>query len=1101
MLRHFVEASLRFRGVVIALACLAAGYGLYTALHARYDVFPEFAPPQVIIQTEAPGLSPEEVEQLVTRPVESAVNGVGGLERMASQSIQGLSVVTVTFADTTDVYRARQLVGESLTQVVGRLPEGVAAPVMAPLTSSTSTVLTIGLTWQSQLAGSDTRSPASKLALPASKLALPVDVRALADWTLRPRLLGVKGVSKVAVFGGEVRQLQVQIRPERLAALGVSLAEVLESARRATGVRGAGFVESANQRVIVRTEGQALTAAELGECVVRRGDQQAGLASQQAGLAGGLVRLRDVADVVEGAEPRFGAATVMGKPGVVLTISSQYGANTMEVTEALDAALAELRPTLEAEGVRLHASLFRPANFIADAIGNVRASLLLGGGLVAVVLFLFLFNVRTAFISLTAIPLSLLVAVAVLTHLGLTLNTLTLGGLAIAIGEVVDDAIIDVENIHRRLRQPREGRSAFRIVLEASLEVRGAVIYATLVVAMVFLPVLTMSGIQGKLFAPPGLAYVLATLASLVVALTLTPALALVLLPASRACQPGAWQGQPSNWQGQLAGLALPVAGAHGAGEPPFSRWMKSRYGAMLAGAMRRPRLLVGSALGLCVAAAAAIPFFGGAFLPELREGHFILHMSAVAGTSLDESLRIGGKVTEELLRNPHIRSVAQQAGRAELGDDVFGPHYSEFQVDLVPLKGEEGELVQSEIRDSVARFPGLYFAIKPFLTERIEETVSGEMAAVAVKVFGDDLDAMDRTAARVAEVLSSVAGHADVKADPPPAQLPLMVVRLRPDRLKLFGLAGLDVLDAVQTAYQGTEVGRTYEGNRVTDVTVVLRDADRPASWPCQRDPEGISRLLLRDARGGLLRLGEVADVFPSTGRYSVAHEAARRKVTVTCNVRGRDLASFVAEARSRVAREVEVPAGVQAPVFSGAEEAESAARREILLYSIVSAVGIVLLLSIVYRSGRNLLLVLANVPFALVGGVMAVFLTGGWLSVGSLVGFVTLFGITTRNSIMLISHYEHLVREEGMAWGLECAVRGALERLSPILMTAMVTGLGLLPIAIGTGDPGREIEGPMALVILGGLVTSTALNLLVLPTLALRFARFETRAAEETT
>jgi CzcA family heavy metal efflux pump len=1019
MLRRLVEVSLRRRGVVIALACVMTGYGLYIAATAKRDVFPEFAPPQVVIQTEAPGLSPEEVEGLVTHPIERAVNGVAHLESIRSESVQGLSVVTAIFREGTDVLRARQMVGERLVDAASRMPQGVRAPTMVPLTSAASMVLVLGLT-------SEDRSL--------------MELRTFADWTLRPRLLGVPGVAKVAVFGGEVQQLQIQVRPERLAALGLTLDQIVSAARRSTGVRGAGFVDTEAQRVVLRTEGQRLSTGRLAGALVT-----------------GDVRLGDVARIVDAPEPKVGDAAINGRAGVILVVSGQLGENTETVTVSTEEALAELAPAFQAQGIALH-TLFRPATFVQTAIENVTFSLLLGGGLVAVVLALFLFNLRTAFISLTAIPLSLLAAVVVLDWLGITLNTLTLGGLAIAIGEVVDDAIIDVENIFRRLRENRlrpTPAPPFRVVLDASLEVRSAVVHATFIVALVFFPVLMMSGLQGRLFAPLAVAYILAVLASLVVALTVTPALAYVLLARG------------------------PLASA----EPPFIQLLKRRYRAILVRVLDRPGLVIGVAAALCLGAAAALPLFGGAFLPELREGHFIVHMSAVPGTSLHESLRLGAQVTRELLANPRIRAIGQQVGRAEQADDTWGPHYSEIHVDLAAVAAADAEAVQAEIRRAVADFPGVYFSIKTFLTERIEETLSGVTAQVAVKIFGEDLDVLDRTAREVARELARVDGAVDVQVESR-SGAPELVVRLRPERLTQFGLHAVDVLEAVQTAYQGTVVAQTFEGNRVVDVVVILDPSVR-------RDPEAVAALELRSPDGARVRLDVLADVYLTTGRYSVVHEGARRRQAVTCNVNGRDLRSFVADAKARIRREVRFPPGVYAE-WSGVAEARARAERELLLHSVVAAVAIVLLLTLVFRRPRNLLLVLANLPFALIGGVLAVLLTGGWLSVGSLVGFVTLFGITMRNSIMMVSHFDHLVEAEGMGWGVAAAVRGAAERLVPVVATALVTGLGLLPIALGTGEPGREIEGPMAIVILGGLVTSTLLNVLVLPTLALRYGRF---------
>jgi CzcA family heavy metal efflux pump len=1030
MLQLLVHFSIRFRGAVIALACLAIGYGFYALGRAKYDVYPEFAPPQASIQTEAPGLSPEEVEALVTRPIENAINGVSQLESIRSQSVQGLSVITATFEDRSDIFRARQVVGERLAELAGQMPQGVKAPVMAPLTSAASLVLIIGLT-------SEARSQ--------------MDLRTFADWTLRPRLVGVPGVAKAVIFGGEVRQLQIQILPERLAAFDLAITDAIAAARASTGVRGAGFVEGATQRVVLQTQGQALTADALGEVMLARHN-------------GITVRMKDVARVADGAEPKVGDAAIDGKPGVMIEISSQYGSNTLDVTAALEQALSEMKPAIAAQGITLHDRIFRSANFIRTSIRNINQSLILGAILVAAVLFVFLFNIRTAFISLTAIPLSLLLAVAGLQWLGITLNTLTLGGLAIAIGEVVDDAIIDVENILRRLKENRRlgnPRSAPRVVLDASLEVRGAVVYATFVVALVFLPVLTMSGVQGRLFAPLAIAYIFAILASLVVALTVTPALSAILLPPA----------------------------IERVREPRLIAALKERYRRFMRHAMERPAPLLTVAGALCVAALAAVPFFGGSFLPELKEGHFIIHMSAVPGASIRETMRIGNALTRELQKMPFVASVAQQIGRAEQADDTWGVNYEEMHVELKPLEGDAAEAAESELRKTIASFPGVYFAVRRFLGERIEETISGVTAQVVVKIFGDDLDLLDRKSQEVAQLVGGIHGAADVQVEAPPGA-PRIVVRLRPDRLTQFGFRPVDVLEAVGAAYEGVPVAQVYEGSRVFDVVVILDERKR-------QDPEALGGLMLANQDGLRIPLGQLADIFEDTGRTTILHEGARRRQAVTCDVRGRDLTGFVEEVQRALAIKVGFPAGSY-PVVEGASAARAQAQREILMHSLVAGAGVLLLLSIVFRNTRNLLLVLMNLPFALVGGVLAVFATGGLMTVGAMVGFVTLFGITMRNSMMMISHFEHLVEREGMTWGMDAALRGASERLVPILMTAIVTALGLLPLAIGSGEAGREIEGPMAVVILGGLVTSTALNLLVLPSLALRHGSFE-RAPEE--
>ena len=1034
MLQALVQFSLKFRGIVVALACVLLAYGFYVAKNAKLDVFPNFVQPQVTIQTEAPGLSPEQVEALVTRPIETTVNGLGDMESLRSESIEGLSIITVVFKEGTDVFRVRQTLGEQLAETAGELPAGVKTPRMTPLTSSTMDLLKIGLV--------------------SGKLS-PMELRTFADWTLKPRLLSVSGVAKCSLFGGEVRQLQIQVMPDQLRAYDLALSDVLNAARASTAVMGAGYIETSNQRITIQTEGQSLTPEQLGEVVV----------SHTNGFS---VRLKDVARVIEGAEPKFGDTVIMGKPGVLLTMSSQYGANTMEVTKSLEVALDELKPMFEKQGITVYPRLHRPATFIEAALRNMKHSLALGGVLVAVVLFLLLGSARTAAISLTAIPVSLLTAVIVLEKLGITINTITLGGLVIALGEVVDDSIIDVENIFRRLRENKthaHPRPVISVILMASLEVRRAVVFATFIVALVFLPVLTLTGLQGSFFAPLALSYILAIMASLLVALTLTPALAFLFFD----------------------------KGVRTETEPRLQHWLKVQYRRVLGFITQRPRTIMVVVALLCVAAITRLPS-GGEFLPEFREGHFVLQVSTAPGTSLPEMLRIGKNISNELLANEHIATVEQQVGRAELGEDPWGTHRSEFHVDLKPMSGELEEKMADEIRDILKKFPGIQFEVLTFLGDRIGETISGETAPVVVNIFGDDLDVLDAKAREVSDALNTVPGHADVLVKSPPGAARI-VVRLRPERLTQFGFRPVEVLEAIQTSYQGIVVAQTHRANQKTGVAVILDERDR-------QEPEAIGALMLRSATGVLMPLRELADVFPTSGRFSIMHEGARRRQTVTCATSGRDVSSFVEEAKKQIATKVNFPAGTYA-VFSGAAQAKEKAQRELFLHSAIAAVGVLMLLTIVFRNWRNLLLVLVNVPFALVGGVLAVWATGlfgerAGLTIGSLVGFVTLFGITMRNSIMMISHFEHLVNEEGMTWGLDAAMRGASERLMPILMTATVTALGLLPLAIGSGEAGREIEGPMAIVILGGLLTSTVLNLLVLPTLALRFGRFEKKAGD---
>ncbi len=1029
VLNAILALSVRHRGAVIALAVLFAGYGLLAFGRARLDVFPEFAPPQAIVQTEAPGLSPGQVEALVTQPLENALGGAGELAGTRSKSIQGLSMITLTFRAGADLARVRQSVTERLAAAASQLPTGVATPVLLPLSSAAGIVLTVGVT---------------------SPKLTPMQLRTLADWTLKPQILAVAGVSDVNVFGGALKQIQIQVHPSALARYGLSFPEVIAAARKATASVGAGFVENAEQRIVLTPVGVPRTAAAIGATVLRvRGGQ--------------VLTLADVATVSDGAAPAVGAASIMGKPGVMLVVDEQYGADTLKVTRALDARLAQLEPALAAQDVTLYPALFRPANFIDTALGHLRDALLIGAVLVLAVLFLFMRDARAALISALAIPLSLLAAVVVLEHLGFGLNTMTLGGLAIAIGEVVDDAIIDVENIARRLRENRvlaAPRATARVVLDAALEVRGAVVYASFIVALVFTPVLALSGVAGRLFAPLGLAYIAAILASLGVALTLTPALACVLL--SRE---------------------------HDTVEPRLQTRLKQRYTRLLARIEDRPRAVLLAVALLCVAGLAALPLLKGSFLPQLREGHYIVHMRLAPGASLDASQALGEHVSAALLQIPGIRSVAQRTGRATRIADPSPIFANEFEVDLDPLSGPGQQRVLDAIHKALARFTGASFGVNTFLTERIHETMSGFTAPVAVDIYGNDLDVLDRKAAEVAAVLNRLKGARNVTVQAPQGE-PQLSIRLRPQALTRWGIAPATVLDTLQTAYSGTTVGQVLQGSQRFEVSVILPPALR-------RDPATVGALPIAAPDGRELPLSDLADLGMTDGRFMILHEDGLRVQTVTANLSGVTASAFVARAKTALAHDVHWPAGVY-PVYTGDAAAAATALHELLAHTALAGAGVVLLLTLALRRRRPVLLVLLNLPFALLGGVAVALLSGGTLSLGGLVGFVTLFGISVRNALMLIGHYRELVQREGYAWNAATAQRGAAERLVPILMTALVTALGLAPLAFTAGAPGNEIEGPMAAVILGGLITSTALNLLVLPTLAARFLRPSDLAAD---
>ena len=1018
MLAAIVRASLRNPGIVTALACLIAALGVAALFSARFDVFPDFAPPHVLVQTEAPGLDATQVEALVTRPLEGLLAGTENVKTVRSTSSQGLSAIQVVFDRGGDPYRQRQVVTERLSEFAGVLPQGVGAPLLSPLSSSMEYLVHFGYT-------SDRLSP--------------LELRDVVQWIIKPQILAVPGVAQAQIFGGEVRERQIEIDAVKLAAADLSIDHVLAAAKRATSLIGGGYLETPTQRIVIQAQAPGATLDALSQAVV--------------GTREGLpVRLGDIAALRESAEPRFGDALIAGKPGILIETSTQFGANTLEVTRALELRLDALAPALAKQGVQYHPALLRPASFIESAIEKLRNSLGLGAVLVVALLLITLRDWRGALISFSAIPLALLTTVWILEAWGLSLNTMTLGGLVVALGVVVDDAVIDVENILRRRRGAAPQMDMGELFIGASLEVRRPVFYATAAVAVAFLPILMMSGLQGAFFRPLSISFLLAVGLSLLVAMSATPALCMLVMARH---------------------IPKPEAG--------FLRHLKRRQLAAVAWLHERPRALAAILLVSGAAGIVCLPLLGARLLPDFRENYLIAHASLRPGVSLAETTRIGERISKGLIAIPGVKSVAEQIGRAENGQDPDAPNKSEFEVQIDPQKGHSAGEIDAAIRDVFDDFPNQLVEIYSVLAERIGETLSGESAPFSISVIGSDLDADDRVGAQIVDVLQGLPDSGAVRLMVPPREVELHV-ELLPRQLALHGLQAADVLQTVNAAYHGSAAAELNQADR--SIPVVVRMAHAGA------DPAAVGALLLRGQDGALTPLSSVATISMALARSLVDHQDGLRRQIVVASPKGADQAGYAETARKTIAAKVSLPPGVFLR-YGGAAEAQTAVRNELLLHSAAALVLIVLLLALAFGHARHVLLVMLSLPSTLIGGVAAVALTGGTLTLGAMVGFVALFGMAARNTILLVSHYDHLVREESQVWNLDTASRGAEERLTPVLLTALLTGLALLPVALQLHQPGHEIEGPMAVVILGGLVSSTLVSLLLIPPLAAQWLR----------
>ena len=1027
LLDRLVEASLRNRLLVVCAAVVALGGGGWVAANLPVDVFPDLTAPTVTVLTDAHGLAPEEVESLITFPIETAVNGAAGVRRVRSSSAHGISIVWVDFDWGTDILRARQIVNERLQLAAGQLPEDASAPLLAPVSSIMGEILLVGM---------------------SASAAQLMEARTLADWTVRRRLLAVPGVSQVIPIGGEVRQYQVLIHPERLLAYGVGLDQVLEAAAGSNRNASGGVYRSGGREILIRGIGRARDLTEIGLAVV-------------AVREGVPVLLEDLAEVRIGPAIRLGTASVNAEPAVVLSIQKQPAANTLELTDRIDAELDELEADLP-EGVRFERAIFRQADFISLAVENVTTALRDGALLVIAILLLFLWDPRTTAISVLAIPLSLALAILALRLLGGTINTMTLGGMAIAIGALVDDAIIVVENVHRRLREdhrlPAERRSSpFELIRRAARQIRDPILDATIIISIVFVPLFFLSGVEGRMLRPLGLAYIVSILASLLVALTVTPALSHLLLPNDPA-------------------LDRPR-------EPWLMRGIERAYRPVLAFALRRPGPVLVGAVLLLGGTLSVFPLLGRSFLPEFQEGALTVSVVSVPGTSLQESDAIGARVERQLLAHPAVVSTSRRTGRADLDEHAQGANASEIDVPL-DLSAHALDEVMADLREDLAGLPGTSVTIGQPIGHRIDHMLSGTRAAIAVNLFGPDLQRLREIASGIEAVASDVEGLVDLAVERQ-AEIPQLQVRADRRAMARYGVTPAAMAAAVDVAFQGEPVSLIREGDRAFDLVVRYADEHRT-------DPDAIGGTLMTTPAGATVPLSQLASVVPALGPNTISRENVQRKIVVSANVAGRDVGGAAGELQERVAAEVALPPGYHVE-YGGQFESGREATRRITVLSLFSIAAIFLIMYRTFRSARISVLLMVNLPLALAGGVLGVLLIGGTVNIATLVGFITLFGIAVRNGILLVSRYQDL-REEGHDL-IESIRRGSMERLSPILMTASTAGLALIPLALGLGEPGKEIQAPLAVVVLGGLITSTTLNMVVVPALFLRFAEARSR------
>ena len=1022
MLNKIIGFSLQNRILVLVASVLLLIGGTYTAMHTEVDVFPDLNAPTVVIMTEANGMAAEEVEQLVTFPVETAVNGATGVRRVRSSSTNGFSVVWVEFDWDTDIYLARQIVSEKLAVVSESLPANVGKPTLGPQSSILGEMLIVGLT-------ADSTSM--------------LDLRTIADWTIRPRLLSTGGVAQVAVLGGDIKEYQVQLDPERMRHYGVTLSEVMNITREMNLNANGGVLYEYGNEYIVRGVLSTDKVDQIAKAVVRSN-----------GVSGAPILLEDIADVQVGAKlPKLGTASERGEHAVLLTVTKQPATSTLELTDKLEASLQDLQKNLPAD-VKVSTDIFRQSRFIESSIGNVQKSLLEGGIFVVIVLFLFLANIRTTVISLVTLPLSLIASILALHYMGFTINTMSLGGMAIAIGSLVDDAIVDVENVYKRLRENRlkpagEQLPILEVVFNASKEVRMPILNSTLIIIVSFVPLFFLSGMEGRMLVPLGIAFIVALAASTVVALTVTPVLCSYLLGKEKI--------KKQNNENSDSAVA---------------RKMKQWYGSALTFVLGHKKGVLGGTIGLFVVALGCFFTLGRSFLPPFNEGSFTINISSLPGISLEESDKMGHRAEELLLSIPEIQTVARKTGRAELDEHALGVNVSEIEAPFELKDRSRSELV-AEVREKLGTIVGANVEIGQPISHRIDAMLSGTKANIAIKLFGDDLNRMFTLGNEIKSAIQGIPGIADLNVEQQ-IERPQLVISPKREMLAKYGISLPEFSEFVNVCLAGEAVSQVYEKGKSFDLTVRVKDNLRD-------EMEKIRNLMIDTGDGQKIPLNYVAEIRSAMGPNTISRENVKRKIVISANVADRDLRSVVNDIQAQVDAQIKLPEGYHIE-YGGQFESEQAASRTLALTSFMSIVVIFLLLYHEFRSVKESAIILINLPLALIGGVFALLITTGEVSIPAIIGFISLFGIATRNGMLLISHYNHLQQEEG--YGVyDSVIRGSLDRLNPILMTALSSALALIPLALSGDLPGNEIQSPMAKVILGGLLTSTFLNGFIIP------------------